>query len=351
MVRRGLQALAACLTVLVALCGSTAQAQEAIRLAFLHAELTRKGPGLLLLDLLDGDDQQIFGLAALTAHVAPDILVLAGVDHDLDGHAARLLAQQLGFAHAFAPQPNTGVPTGLDLDRDGRLGGRDDAQSFADFRGQGGMVILSRWPIDQDNMRSLSGMLWAEVPDSQMPVAFYPDGAAQVLRLSSVGHWDVPIQTPDGPFHVLAFHAQSPVFDGAEDRNGKRNHDEIALWRAYLDGAFGPSPQGAFAIMGVANADPDRGEGARGAIAALLADPRLTDPRPIGSQGTRTVDWSADGGPGKMRVDYIMPSAELQVIASGVVWPEAGTTEAALLGKDGFGVSRHRMVWVDVLRD
>jgi hypothetical protein len=34
--------------------------------------------------------------------------------------------------------------------------------------------------------------------------------------------------------HVLASHPTPPTFDGAEDRNGKRNHDEIRFWRDYI---------------------------------------------------------------------------------------------------------------------
>jgi len=29
--------------------------------------------------------------------------------------------------------------------------------------------------------------------------------------------------------HILASHPTPPVFDGVEDRNGRRNHDEIRL--------------------------------------------------------------------------------------------------------------------------
>jgi endonuclease/exonuclease/phosphatase family metal-dependent hydrolase len=41
--------------------------------------------------------------------------------------------------------------------------------------------------------------------------------------------------------HILAMHPTPPAFDGAEDRNGKRNHDEIRLMADYLspnEGAY-----------------------------------------------------------------------------------------------------------------
>ena len=34
--------------------------------------------------------------------------------------------------------------------------------------------------------------------------------------------------------HVLASHPTPPSFDGGEDRNGRRNHDEIRFWADYV---------------------------------------------------------------------------------------------------------------------
>ena len=34
--------------------------------------------------------------------------------------------------------------------------------------------------------------------------------------------------------HTLVSHPTPPVFDGPEDRNGTRNHDEIRLWSDYV---------------------------------------------------------------------------------------------------------------------
>jgi hypothetical protein len=34
--------------------------------------------------------------------------------------------------------------------------------------------------------------------------------------------------------HFLTAHPTPPTFDGAEDRNGKRNHDEIRFWADYV---------------------------------------------------------------------------------------------------------------------
>jgi endonuclease/exonuclease/phosphatase family metal-dependent hydrolase len=46
------------------------------------------------------------------------------------------------------------------------------------------------------------------------------------------------------------------------------------------------------------------------------------------------------GSVGNLRVDYVLPSADMTVCASGVVWPTEETGPAMS--------SDHRLVWVDV---
>jgi hypothetical protein len=111
-------------------------------------------------------------------------------------------------------------------------------------------------------------------------------------RLSSTGHWIVPVATPGGPLTLLAWAATPPVFDGPEDMNGLRNADELALWSRVLDGASGPAPKD-FAVLGGAELDPADGEGLRADMAAFLADLRLQDPCPT-SEGARLA-----AGPGQ----------------------------------------------------
>ena len=56
----------------------------------------------------------------------------------------------------------------------------------------------------------------------------------EVVRLSSKSHWDVPVKVGGHTVHVLASHPTPPTFDGEEDRNGRRNHDEIRFWADYV---------------------------------------------------------------------------------------------------------------------
>jgi len=335
---------------------------ETLRIATLNADLARAGPGLLLRDILSGDDPQVIATASLIAEASPDILVLTGIDFDLDGHALDALTDVIAAAgavypHRFARLPNTGLATGRDLDGDGRTGRPRDAQGFGEFAGQGGMAILSRHTVDEAEMRDFSDLLWADLPGALIGA----DPAADIQRLSTTAHWDVPVSLPDGGrVHILAWHATPPVFDGPDDRNGRRNHDETAFWTAYLEGGLGPPPPDApFVIAGDSNLDPLDGDGRGAAMQALLAHPRVTDPRPASAEGVAraardggvnasqagdpaldTADWPDDpGGPGNLRVDYVLPSVDWRVVDAGVLWPPSGS-----------GL-RHGLVWVDIVPD
>ncbi|APG45968.1 endonuclease/exonuclease/phosphatase family protein [Phaeobacter porticola] len=339
--------LAFCLSLI---CCAEPLAAEPLRVASFNTELSRKGPGLLLRDLQRGEDPQVAAIL-YTLHVAnADILVLQGIDWDFDGRAVSAFASQLAktmapYQHIYAPQPNTGVQTGLDMDGDGRFGSARDAQGYGDFTGRDGMAILSRYPILRAEARNLSDLLWRDLPGAILPTnsdgSPFPSAAAQsAQRLSSTGHWVVPIMLPDGTrLSILAFQATPPLFDGPEDRNGLRNRDEIRLWQVLLDGELGPAPTLPWIIAGGANLDPARGAGLRQAIIDLLTDPRLQDPKPRDFDGhLATVDW---GNSRRMRVDYLLPSDGVSVQQSGVLWPESIT-------EGNRPASRHALVWVDL---
>lgn len=215
----------------------------------------RAGPGLLLRDIRSGQDPQVAAAVRVLERLDADALLLTGFDHDaglaaLDAFRDALAAGGVAYPYRFALNPNTGVPTGLDIDANGRLGEGRDAQGWGRFRGAGGMAILSRLPIDGAGARDFSALLWRDLPDAQLPAGMTP-AEAGVQRLSTTGHWDVPLRLPDGgTIHLLAWHATPPVFDGAEDRNGRRNHDEAAFWLAYMDGRFEEAPPGRFVLLG-----------------------------------------------------------------------------------------------------
>ena len=330
---------------------------ETLRIATWNVGLDRKGPGLLVDDLAKGEDPQIAALVRVLVALDADVILLTAVDYDRGGVALRLLADGLATAgasypHRFALRPNTGLQTGFDVDGNGRIGDPRDAQGFGLFSGQGGMAILSRFPVDEDAARDHSAFLWRDLPGAMLPDGMDP-GLIEVQRLATTGFWDVPVITPEGPLHLLAWHATPPVFDGPEDRNGRRNHDEAAFWRLYLEGALPMAPSEApFILLGDGNLDPADGDGLREGIGALLAHDAVQDPAQRGTHGREepghvgdpaldTVIYDDLGG---LRLDYVLPSAGLRVTDAGVMWPKATDP----LYPDLAAASRHFPVWVDV---
>ncbi|MFK7836756.1 MAG: endonuclease/exonuclease/phosphatase family protein [Sulfitobacter sp.] len=319
----------------------TASAQaDTLRIATFNTELSRKGPGLLLRDILRGDDPQVTAVITELVEVRPDVIALQGFDFDIENRTLKSFADALEqnglhYPHIFSTTPNAGLMTALDLDGDGKLGGPGDAQGFGRFFGQGSMALLSRFPLLTEQVQDYSTLLWRDLPDALLPVVAgkpFPSAAAlEVQRLSSHGHWVVPITHPTlGQVTVMTYHASPPVFDGPEDRNGKRNHDETLFWDHYLNGTFGTPPAERFVILGDANLDPENGDGRGEAMRRLLSRNNLQDPLPT----LPTVNWTQTG---PLRVDYVLPSADWTVVGAEVrpINPDA---------------SRHSLVWVDITR-
>jgi hypothetical protein len=303
---------------------------DGVRVALWQAGLSRAGPGLLLRDA-KRDDPQVVAVQTMLNAAGADVLVLLEVDWDarLAGLAAVNAGLVRPYPHLFALAPNAGLATGLDMDGDGRTGGPRDAQGYGRFAGHGGMAVLSRYPTGA--AQDFSTLLWRDLPEAALPLqegAPFPSAAAQaVQRLASVGQWAVPVDTPAGRLHLLISHPTPPIFDGPEDRNGLRNHDEIRFWSLFLEGGIG-TPDGAPVLLTEAGLDPGRDQHRPQALRALLADARLQDPLP----GTTTTEWN---GVGPVRSSFILPAATLQVTGAGVI--------------PGGDASRHALVWVDLV--
>jgi hypothetical protein len=303
----------------------------------------------LLRDILSGKDKQVAAVVAVTRHVDPDVLVLGDIDFDHTAATLSALAKRLGgYPYQFTRAPNRGFQSGHDLDGDGRLGRAGDAWGYGEYSGQGGLAILSKYPFG--DAVDYSALPWIALADTLA----LPDTPSE-RPFSTTAHWEVPVLLPnDQRVTLLTWHATAPVFDGPEDRNGRRNHDEAAFWLQRLNAVPPQHP----IIAGFANLDPFDGDGRPAALNALLAHPAIQDVRPeskgaalagapdtshTGPAKLDTVDWP-DEGPGNLRVDYILPSADVQVVDAGVFWPAPDQ----FLGRDVIRASRHRMVWVDL---
>ena len=385
-----------------------APAPSTLRVATFNASLNRDSAGQLGRDLADGANRQARQIAEILQRVRPDVVLINEFDYDASGAAAQRFHDHylavgqngqapLAYPFRYAPPVNTGVSPNTaadaryDFDNDGRAvaspgadGDRataraygNDCFGYGEFPGQYGFVVYSRFPIRTDRVRTFQRFLWRDLPGAILPPGWYSAEELAVFRLSSKNHADIPIElAPGREFHLLASHPTPPTFDGPEDRNGRRNHDEIRLWAEYLNGASflrddagrsgGLAGGARFVILGDLNADPLDGDSQPNAIGQLLGHPRVNAafvPASAGGVEQARVQGGANArhrgdpahdtadfgdrppyGPGNLRIDYVLPSRlGWRVRGGGVFWPAADDPAAELVK-----ASDHRAVFLDL---
>ncbi|WP_231742179.1 endonuclease/exonuclease/phosphatase family protein [Stieleria varia] len=383
----------------------TAPNGTSVRVATFNVSLYGKKSGEILTRLSDQDDLQAKRIASIVQTVRPDVLLINEIDYAPDGRVAKLLnknyfavaqenlqsdgssepqetssLQPMDYPYVVSLPSNTGIDSGLDLNSDGETGTPNDAWGFGVYPGQYAMTLLSRYPIDVKAIRTFQEFLWKDLPGALRPTdpktgqPYYDDATWAKLRLSSKNHADIPVIVSGVTLHALVSHPTPPVFDGPEDRNGCRNHDEILFWEHYVDGdstagakSWMVDDQGivgglkageAFVVMGDLNSDPVDGDGRQDAIAKLLA--RSSDAPAPSSRGGElaSVDSKSaqDGNPandtamfgrnGNMRVDFVLPgkTPNVSIKSSGVFWPAESDPRSQWLR-----ATDHRLVWVDLI--
>ncbi|MEA5522235.1 choice-of-anchor I family protein [Limnoraphis robusta] len=381
-----------------------------MRFATFNASLNRNTAGQLITDLTRPDNEQAQDIAEIIQQVNPDVLLINEFDYNAENPEQAINffrdnyleigqngATPVEYEYVYVAPSNTGVVSEFDLDNNGATvttpgadGYGNDALGFGNFPGQFGMVLLSKYPIDTENVRTFKNFLWKDMPENLLPDdpatpepndKWYSAEELAELPLSSKSHWDVPIEVDGEMIHVLVSHPTPPTFDGEEDRNGRRNHDEIRFWSDYVTPGAGDyiyddddeAPTGgltegsAFVIMGDQNADPLDGDSTNDAILQLLENPNIqgsatdinitpdsnggvvaaTDQAGanVGQQGNPAFDTAdfGDEAPGNLRVDYVLPSTNLVIDDAQVFWPAPGTPGSELVA-----ASDHRLVFADL---
>jgi hypothetical protein len=374
-----------------------------VRFATFNASLNRFNEGDLATELSTPGSAQPDFVAEIIQRTRPDVLLINEFDYDAAGVSVREFqdnylsvghsdADPIVYPFRLAVASNTGIPSERDLDKSGSVGGPGDAFGFGFFPGQFAFVVYSIFPIVYDDVRNFQEFLWKDMPGALLPVnpdgsSFYDEGDLEIFRLSSKNHTAIPIEIGNKVVHFLVSHPTPPVFDGEEDRNGTRNHDEIRFWADYVspgrssyiyddDGVSGGLAPGAiFVIAGDENSDPIDGDSISGSIQQLTDNPQVNDkvtPDSLGGVEQSVLQGNANtlhlsdpafdtadffdgfppapfgGAPGNLRADYVLPSKALQIRDAGVFWPLASDPLFPLVGTFPFPASDHRLVWVDV---
>lgn len=353
-----------------------------LRIATYNAYLNRTALGALHAELVAGTNQQIKNVAEVLQHVNADVVFLNEFDYNGTAQVELFInaylkvaqgasASGIDYPYYYTTTVNTGVQpdTPQDFNNDDITGGADDAYGYGEFPGQYGMVVLSKYPIDTENIRTFQNFLWNDMPDALWPTnedgtQWYSDEEKAIFRLSSKSHWDVPVTVNGKTVHILGAHPTPPTFDGDEDRNGKRNHDEIRLWADYVsqqgdylyddNGVFGGlEASSRFVILGDYNADPDEGDSYDNAIDQFLGNSAINAAFTPVSEGAPEDDLDEDDTANwGMRADYVLPSAfGFTIEQGGVFWPKKNDIKHYLIEQledGGEASSDHRLVWLDL---
>jgi len=341
-----------------------------------------------------GQNDQMKAAAEIIRKINPDVLVLNEIDHDIDalqsGNDYSLNVRRfndaylnqgenpLNYKFTYAAPCNTGLLAGKDFDNNGKIateaerGSREyggDCYGYGAYPGQYSMAVLSRYPLQNQNTRTFQKFLWKDLPNNLIPTEWYSEDEIDIFRLSSKSHWDIPVKIDEKIIHLLVSHPTPPVFDGVENRNGRRNYDEIRMWVHYLNNDSvivddignrrGLAESESFIIAGDLNAAPhgDTLETGERSIDQLLKHSRINDcgyllvskgalngmePGPPKYIERWTTGWNGRG----LRIDHLLPSIDLKPVKGGVYWPDekVNSNVAALVKK----ASDHRLIWLDI---
>jgi Endonuclease/Exonuclease/phosphatase family len=207
------------------------------------------------------------------------------------------------------------------------------------------LLIDARLELDEAAIRTFQRYPWSYLQGAFLPTKedgspWFSAEELKYVRLSSKTFADVPVKVPNqAVVHLLCSHPTPPAFDGPEQRNHKRNHDEIRLIGEYIDDApflvddrdkeGGLGRFDSFIVLGDLNADPRKGSSFKDPIRRHLAGNRRVNFAftPASDLAVPGLD-PADTASFKLRVDYVLPSIDLKV-RGGEVWrhvPEGAST-------------------------
>jgi 3-phytase len=342
-----------------------------------------------------GQDNQLKAAARIIQQIHADILLIQEIDHDYTrtnaedvdyAATARDFMEHylmsgdysISYKQIYSAPCNTGILSGLDLNNDGIIARETDSGAtiygadcygWGVYPGQYSMALYSNLTIDTAHIRTFQKFLWKDMPNHLIPLDYYSADAIEKLRLSSKSHWDIPIQYGDTEFHLFIAHPTPSVFDGAEDRNGRRNFDEIRFWKLYLERnehvyddqgiKSGYQSSAPFIIAGDLNADPSAAVAyyEQNSISQLLTHPKIQNTTDFlvsagsgeGREDTETHFTAKFSRDNRMQIDYLLTSPAIRVIDGGVFWPhseqDSENHQLAEIASD------HRLIWLDVVID
>jgi hypothetical protein len=335
-------------------------------------------------------DPQAAAAARVIQEVRPDVLVINELTNNLQEDKTtgtpnveafvenyltvpqREDLEGIDYPYTLQPDSNTGVLPEQDYDfnKNGEAGERPgDAFGFGFYPGQYAFAVASRVPFDESGVRTFQEFEWADMPGNLIPLASDPEtdteaiylteAETELYRLSSKTHVDVPFEVDGDVVHGLFAHPTPSAFDGANNFNGRWNHDEVRFFADYVAGADyvyddsgrsgGLAPDADYVLVGDMNAGPGTDRPLDPATTYFIENPDFdTSSLPTSPGGAqRGNPYATATFGGGSQVDWVLPSPSLSTRRSSVVWPSRNAEQRGL-GDDVAAASDHRLVWADV---
>jgi len=225
--------------------GIPAQAlsQTSLRVATIEANLTADAPGKLNENLMGANNQQAGHVADSIAQANADVVVLTNMDADqvaVDTFRDLYLnnteddRSDVDYQYSYLAVGSKGLQSGADLNADGVIGGAPDAWGQGSFEEQGSVVVLSKYPVDEEQVTAVSKLKWQDVANNQLHHTKLDGVLAASMPVMNTGLWDIPIEYRNQRVHVIA--AQTEPENQNQDVAAARQSDELKVIVDYLDG-------------------------------------------------------------------------------------------------------------------
>lgn len=374
--------------------------KESLRVATVNAGLSEDEEGALAERLEGGQDEAAQMLARNIQTTRPDVLLITDIDTSThvadifkdqylaeaqaDGEAGSKDLSPLDYRYVYAASTNAGVQSGADLNGNGSTGDAGDAFGVGHFEGQRSMILYSRYPIKQDEVRTFNDLIWSELPGNSLDTEKYSKLVRSVLPLNSTSLWDVPLDVDGETVHVVATGLTPDQGEGAD---ADRRLDQLRFLNMYLSdsdelrdltddaGAYGGLEQEANAVVlgalgpDLESLDENAGQKRQDAAEELetFLDSGELDVAKPSSAGAQCEDdaspqirtildfvcatqYATRIGGGTSRSDYVAAANGSTISKSGI---EAAMSRA-VAEKSSAGTSSassagaRRMVWADV---
>lgn len=216
---------------------------SSLRVATIQANLTADASGGLEAKLMGGTNPQAAQIADSISEADADVVVLTNMDAEqgaVDAFKDQYLNNEaddrtdIDYQYSYLAVGSKGLQSGADLNADGVIGSAEDAWGQGAFEEQGSVVVLSKYPVDEEKITAVSKLKWQDVENDQLHHTDLSGVLAASIPVMNTGLWDIPLEVGGQQVHVVA--TQTEPVDANQGYSQARHGDELKVISDYLAG-------------------------------------------------------------------------------------------------------------------